>query len=199
MEPADAPAEAPAAAAAAAQPAQPPADAAADSILQLPSAETHDLVYCCKRCRRPLFTPDQLAGHEAGRHSFNYRRAAKERANPGASAAGGSGGDGGGAEDAGGPSPCTSFFLSEALQWMEEASSDVEGKLTCPKCATRLGAVRWAGGQCSCEWRLQRRYLRLGVWLRPVPGRAGRLTTAGTPLPPMPLIHPPACPQAARG
>lgn len=140
MEPAEA-------ATAAAQPAQPPPADAADSILHLPSAETHDLVYCCKRCRRPLFTPDQLASHEAGRHSFNYRRAAKERANPGASAAGGDGD--GGADDAG--PACTSFFLSEALQWMEEASSDVEGKLTCPKCATRLGAVRWAGGQCSCE------------------------------------------------
>ena len=22
----------------------------------------------------------------------------------------------------------------------------------CPKCATRVGVLKWAGSQCSCEW-----------------------------------------------
>ena len=46
---------------------------------------------------------------------------------------------------------CTSIFLAEALQWMRAASLDpVEGKLLCFGCGARVGALRWAGSQCSC-------------------------------------------------
>ena len=193
MEPADL--------AAAAPPSAPPAAA---ELLALPSAATHDLVYCCRRCRRPLFSPHNLAAHEAGQHAFAYRRAAKERAHATADddASGAGGGSGGGVN------ACTSYFLLDALQWMEvrareshaggvqggarrrncsgppparlgpptptrdrppapaawprprpttqEASSDVEGKLCCPKCAVRVGTLKWAGSQCSC-----------GTWVTP--------------------------------
>ena len=130
-----------------------PAPAAEATYLHLPTAATHDAVYCCQRCRRPLFAPEHVTSHEVGQHGFAFRRAAKERG--AASSVGGSGcGDGGGVSEAAeAGAGCTSFFLSEALQWMEAASSDVEGKLTCPKCAVRVGSVKWAGGQCSCEWR----------------------------------------------
>ena len=84
------------------------------SVLQLPTADTHDLVYCCKRCRRPLFTPDHLTDHEAGRHAFTYRRQAKERGH--ATSAGGGADDSSAAAAA---SNCTSYFLVDALQWME--------------------------------------------------------------------------------
>lgn len=36
------------------------------------------------------------------------------------------------------------------------AGGEVEGKLSCPKCATRLGTYCWAGAQCSC-----------GAWVTP--------------------------------
>ena len=129
-----------------------PADAPpAATTLVLPSSSTHDAVYCCQRCRRPLFAPAHLTSHEAGQHAFAYRRAAKERsAASSVSLGAGGAGEGGGAGGEG-ASGCTSHFLAEALQWMEAASSDVEGKLTCPKCAVRVGSVKWAGGQCSCE------------------------------------------------
>lgn len=47
---------------------------------------------------------------------------------------------------------CTSFFLEEPVQWMKEASEDVEGKLNCPKCGARVGLLKWTGNQCSCEF-----------------------------------------------
>ena len=38
-----------------------------------------------------------------------------------------------------------------ALEWMRAASLDpVEGKLQCFGCGARVGALRWAGSQCSC-------------------------------------------------
>lgn len=41
------------------------------------------------------------------------------------------------------PPTCTSHFLSEALVWMASASSDLEGKLNCPGCSSRVGALSW--------------------------------------------------------
>jgi hypothetical protein len=75
---------------------------------------------------------------------------------------GGGGGGGSGGGGLGGAPPhapsarCTSHFLAEAVQWMAEASKDVEGKLNCPGCGARLGTLAWAGSQCSC-----------GTWVNP--------------------------------
>lgn len=46
-------------------------------------------------------------------------------------------------------SACTSIFLHEPLEWMEELS-DLEGKILCPKCKNKVGSYCWAGIQCSC-------------------------------------------------
>ena len=110
----------------------------------------------CRRCRAVLCRGDQLEDppHEEGRHAFSHHRRRKEGLQ--AAAAGG----GGGASDAAAAAPataaaaqpaCTSIFLAEALQWMRAASLDpVEGKLLCFGCGARVGALRWAGSQCSC-------------------------------------------------
>ncbi len=63
---------------------------------------------------------------------------------------------------AGADSPCTSFFLQEALKWMDDAAKGDDGgaadggKLLCYGCGARVGALRWAGSQCSC-----------GTWVTP--------------------------------
>ena len=127
----------------------PTAATALDSLpIVLPNETTHDLVLCCRRCRQPLLRPANITAHERGQQGFSYRRQAKERERLGgapteeveADESGAAGGD------------CTSYFLDEPLQWMRDASSDVEGKLNCPKCSTRVGVLKWAGAQCSCEW-----------------------------------------------
>lgn len=160
---------------------RPPVTDSSTSEIQLPSSDTHDLVYCCRKCRRPLFTPEQLTDHDTGKHAFAYRRQAKEKSRAVST-------DGVG-DAVVSSSSCSSFFLQDALQWMEvgggskywrwssrererigdgrrvhpscavasprtivqDASSDVEGKLNCQKCAVRVGTLKWVGSQCSCE------------------------------------------------
>jgi dual specificity phosphatase 12 len=49
---------------------------------------------------------------------------------------------------------CTSYFLNEPTQFGD--TTELEGKLTCPKCCSKFGSWVWAGAQCSCgyEYRL---------------------------------------------
>ncbi len=109
--------------------------------------------YACRRCRRLLFTPSDLAAaHPVGSHAFSYRRAAKDCGGVPAPPAAADDPAGGAAA----PSPCTSFFLADALPWMCAAGSDVSSKLPCPGCGARLGDLSWAGSQCSC-----------GTWVTP--------------------------------
>ena len=93
------------------------------------------VVYRCQKCRVRLFSSDVLEAHEPGGGEQAFSR--RQRS-------GGNGG-GGGAEGA-------LFLQSDAA----EALSMVEGKLACPKCATRLGSFNWSGAQCSC-----------GAWVTP--------------------------------
>lgn len=113
--------------------------------MPLPSEKTHDMVYCCRKCRTPLFRPDAIGEHDVGKHHFSYLRTQKDREQGKGSRS--FAGDGGAPAE---PS-CTSYFLKEALKWMESASSDVEGKLLCPHCSARVGTLNWSGAQCSCE------------------------------------------------
>ncbi len=49
------------------------------------------------------------------------------------------------------PSECAHFFL-EPLDWMQATidKGDLEGKLECPKCSSKIGAYAWQGLRCSC-------------------------------------------------
>ena len=47
---------------------------------------------------------------------------------------------------------CGVHFLHSPTEWM----SELEGKIHCPKCKTRLGSFSWSGSQCSC-----------GSWITP--------------------------------
>jgi hypothetical protein len=105
----------------------------------VPNANTHNIIFACRRCRQLLFKPESLIEHEVSSHSFEYHRMMKSRNN---------------GENIVDPSKthtaCTSYFLQEPLKWMEKTSADVEGKLLCPKCSNRVGVLKWAGNQCSC-------------------------------------------------
>ncbi len=165
-------------------------DAAAPAA---PEGPLPEVVFACRRCRAPLFRPSLLAQHAAGAQSFAYRRVQKDRREAaggggGAGAAreeegeeGGSGGGGGGRAGA----RCTSHFLSEAVQWMEAASKDVEGKLNCPGCGARLGTLAWAGSQCSCgSWvnpaiQIQKKAVEEKRVLAPLPPPGGGGSGAG--------------------
>ena len=47
---------------------------------------------------------------------------------------------------------CSSMFLNEPTEWMQD-DSEVEGKISCPRCRSRVGSYCWAGLMCSCgEW-----------------------------------------------
>ncbi|KAG6584499.1 dual specificity protein phosphatase 12-like [Phytophthora cinnamomi] len=111
--------------------------------LQLPdaaAAEDAATKFACKKCRRVLFTSEQLTAHEPERHQISARRRLKDLK-----------------QQAGGLVDCSSLFLEETLPWMDEALL-AEGKIHCPtpKCQSRLGALHWSGSQCSC-----------GTWVTP--------------------------------
>lgn len=111
-----------------------------------PSPPVYDIVYGCMRCRCPLFRDVNIRSHEAGVHDFTYHKRAKDRAH-------GTAASGVATEPV---ITCSSHFLMEPLVWMQETSAAVEGKLACPKCASRVGTLNWSGTQCSC-----------GTWVTP--------------------------------
>lgn len=51
--------------------------------------------------------------------------------------------------DSAAPPQCSSVFLSEAPSWVDKLS-DHDGRITCPKCRSRVGSFSWSGATCSC-------------------------------------------------
>lgn len=46
---------------------------------------------------------------------------------------------------------CKKIYFVEPLAWMPDITHNLEGKLNCPKCSTKLGSFSWiAGSQCPC-------------------------------------------------
>ena len=86
--------------------------------------------YACRKCRMVLFGQDDLEDHVPSRHTFARRHAT-------------------------GTARCESLFLTMGLDWMGDISA-IEGKISCPKCDTKVGNWNWSGSQCSC-----------GTWVTP--------------------------------
>lgn len=111
-------------------------------------------VFVCSICRKQLFTEDDLVAHPPppSNHpsKFKYRRfpdyyalqLQKEQQEKGVDF-----------KDFG--ENCTSWFVEPGMEWMGQ-TTEVEGKIMCPKCGTRVGSWKWAGIQCSC-----------GIWHSP--------------------------------
>jgi dual specificity phosphatase 12 len=56
----------------------------------------------------------------------------------------------------GGRNTCNSHFI-EPMEWIAGmGDGSIEGKISCPKCASKLGSYNWSGIPCSC-----------GTWVSP--------------------------------
>ena len=89
--------------------------------------------YACKRCRSVLFGTDDLEDppHVQSLHNFGRKGHTS------------------------GQGMCQNLFIADPLPWMH-GCNDMEGKLHCPKCQTKVGHYSWTGAQCSC-----------GTWVTP--------------------------------
>jgi dual specificity phosphatase 12 len=91
--------------------------------------------YACKRCRTVLFGELDLEDppHAQSLHHFRKKSATKVSQSK----------------------MCANHFLANPLSWMT-SMDDMEGKLHCFKCETKIGHYSWTGAQCSC-----------GTWVTP--------------------------------
>lgn len=136
--------------------AQPESSGPSDSAAT--DASTTTSFMACAKCRQPLCFTSQLTSHEKFAGSFGHHKTTKQshfarqkyasdkHASTASSIAGID------------TKTCTSWWISEPLSWMRKQVGDgeIEGKLCCPKCAARVGSIKWAGAQCSC-----------GTWIHP--------------------------------
>lgn len=90
--------------------------------------------YACKRCRTVLFGEADLEDppHAPSLHNFRKKSTFKSQSQA-----------------------CANHCLATTLPWMS-AMDDMEGKLHCFKCQTKIGHYSWTGAQCSC-----------GTWITP--------------------------------
>jgi len=91
---------------------------------RMETGEGIETVYCCRKCRRPLFRESNISEQEHDKTAYAFSKGAEE--------------------------PCSSFFLTEPEAWM--SLNEPDGKLLCPGCETRFGSYVWAGSQCSCGY-----------------------------------------------
>ncbi|XP_034194324.1 dual specificity protein phosphatase MPK-4 [Osmia lignaria lignaria] len=106
-------------------------------------------VYRCKKCRRIVASASNILPHlprekQIWRHISSKRSSKQSKVS----------------RDPVEPSKreeqqpvefCTKILFVEPLAWMPDIIHNVEGKLNCPKCGTKLGSFSWiAGSQCPC-------------------------------------------------
>lgn len=49
------------------------------------------------------------------------------------------------------PEVCTRTFFVEPMTWMKDVASNVEGKLYCPSCKSKVGSFNWImASKCPC-------------------------------------------------
>ena len=107
-------------------------------------------VYRCKKCRRILANASNVIPHkpkerQVWRHNLSSKKYDRNTQNPPAVrkevevAADSS------------SAPCDKTYFIEPLAWMPDVLHKTEGKLNCPKCASKLGSFSWVSGcQCPC-------------------------------------------------
>lgn len=83
--------------------------------------------YACRKCRFILLGANDLQDppHVPSKHKFSQRKHDVSS------------------------NACQSLFLHSGIDWMGNMS-EVDGKLTCPNCETKVGIWNWSGAQCSC-------------------------------------------------
>jgi len=103
-----------------------------------------DVLYKCKKCRRPLFKSTSRLSHKVGRGevAFDWRSSLPS--------------NGMSDQDDGSESVCEQSLFIEPVKWMGEDVLALEGKIACPKCHAKLGSFTWSGERCAC-----------GTWVTP--------------------------------
>ncbi|XP_071855968.1 dual specificity protein phosphatase MPK-4 isoform X2 [Bombus fervidus] len=100
-------------------------------------------VYRCKKCRRIIASASNILPHmpnerQIWRH-ISTRKTSRELLEPLQK------------REQQPAEFCTKILFVEPLAWMPDITHNVEGKLNCPKCNTKLGSFSWiAGSQCPC-------------------------------------------------
>ncbi|XP_043605656.1 dual specificity protein phosphatase MPK-4 isoform X2 [Bombus pyrosoma] len=100
-------------------------------------------VYRCKKCRRIIASASNILPHmpnerQIWRH-ISTRKTSRELLEPLHK------------REQQPAEFCTKILFVEPLAWMPDITHNVEGKLNCPKCNTKLGSFSWiAGSQCPC-------------------------------------------------
>lgn len=89
--------------------------------------------YACKRCRSVLISIDDLEDPPHAQSLHNFRRKGQSSSQ----------------------GMCQNLCIADPLPWMN-GCNEMEGKLHCPKCQTKVGHYSWTGAQCSC-----------GTWVTP--------------------------------
>jgi dual specificity phosphatase 12 len=104
------------------------------------------LVFCCRKCRCPLFRDELVEEVGVGRGGVCAECACVGTSEPANIAPRILQGLGVTATDEtdDGHGPNT-YFLSAPTKWMESASKELEAKLYCPECNARVGSLNWVG------------------------------------------------------
>lgn len=90
------------------------------------NADSFRKIFTCKLCSCTLFNLNEVSAHSA--YAFNECNGNQF-------------------------TNCTSVFLSLPPTWLEFIGEELEGKLYCRKCKSRVGSWSWIGKKCSCnEW-----------------------------------------------
>lgn len=97
-------------------------------------------LYRCKKCRRLVASQENVISHVPGEGETSFEWHKRRSGNPFNK----------------NDTECSSVFV-EPLRWMAAVEEgEVEGKLSCAQCNSRLGYFNWSGIQCSC-----------GSWITP--------------------------------
>ncbi|KAL5966589.1 Dual specificity protein phosphatase 12 [Taenia solium] len=80
--------------------------------------------YSCRLCRNPIFHSDEIMLHSRPSEKKNCE------------------------------TPCEDGELfTEYLGWMNDHTSEIQGKLYCTRCLAKLGSYNWCGERCTCgKW-----------------------------------------------
>lgn len=116
----------------------------------------------CKKCRRVLVDKDNIIEHEPGKgqQAFSYHKrdsslhisetAVNDQGEVNTAATVNTSLNPLLASLASTMNNCSSYFI-EPMEWIEGLDQwNIEGRLDCPRCHTKLGSYCWSGAQCSC-------------------------------------------------
>lgn len=99
-----------------------------------------ETIYRCKKCRLPLFRESSLLSHLVGegKEAFSWKSKLSNLSKMKSEEI------------------CTVSLFIEPVQWMADIVTKQDGKLSCPKCVSKLGSFIWCGEKCPC-----------GAWVAP--------------------------------